>query len=1383
MKKLKLISTKILLLILAFIMPITMTGFVGFFFQPKDALADVAVNYIEPVTFTNSNFNYTTTTTLSQNPTNWTRQQATTNTTAGVINTDANYFNNRKNSTYYLANNPGAHASDTQILMINSKTSKDNSDENTNTYGNQSYKSGSITLNENSYYSFEVAFKSDSIYKTRNEYTLRGTDLNAPVNVSKSEFNSVNFSDDEPYISFTSGGRSYYVKKVLVEDAEPLASDFTSNLSFYADDEYVGVVIDQTTGNSKFIKLEDASAIEIGTKTNLYTDEKFETTETLESLLEETDPAITAGKLVLEKPNFEVYEDAPEYFTFQYDGLTCYISKSNVNYVFPSNTTTYKCESIEFTPSTITSGSAEEQTTRYSTTSGQYQISQTVNYYSRTTTSDNLNQYGLGSIYLDLNNSETNFTDGLAFEPVISKEWTSFYFFVATGNTSLSANLELTLGERSGNGSSGVVFFDNVEVWKYSPVDFYARYQEYLESKKLELDMSTPGLEEEPDTNIGTKTMSTVKFVSYVEDKSLTLPESLNFDFEKNDADNRINGWTRSQESTGRAKIVNVNSAEEFNSSNLGANYTSVGSNYLAKATLNGDGSLGKVTSGEKAMALAAQNQFIEVTSGDINISARQYYKIKAYYKISSLDGTAYFKVVEKMTDSVPADKYTLSQQSASITSNVTNNFTNNYGTVEFYVKGSSFYNSCINIVLSVGSSDAPATGCVVFDDITIEYSNYADYTAGGNKLALDPFSPQHSITNAKFDDAQNENENYPLAPADWTIEKEGFTFGGIINVKESEYEKYYESYLANQDLGNENPYLWAQGRGNPNSPGNKIDRNNNILMLANMNERAYQSVKSSTFTMTANSYYNLTFDYTTITRGTSDEHVSFKVSIYNESNILLYQAEDVYSELDWKTYSIYFQTSTAAENVFIQIEFGTKNGVGVAGYSYFDNFAIEQLELTADEFATIKETNNVSDLTNYYLNLGSNVITNNEKDFYSSAYTTSTNTNDNYGGIVTSSYIETRDDETEHVAPTFSEDSPFYLEDTDKYLFKITNNKAGTYTIQSNYSFDLAEESYYVLTFKLKTHFRYQNTSFDKDFDPTKYTYGANVGINADNSFKFMSNLVSNDDYETYTLYLHSTNEISGNLYISLTSANEGTCGTIVLYDLTFDKFDESNNEDIWEAYQAAITSVNGDNFDVNSSKVYVATQETPEDVESPDDSTDSETNTIGWEWLMYVGSIIFALAMIVAIVGYFLRKIKIKKIERKRKETYDRKGSLHRDVLRKEAEEERDKQAKDVEDVIKKFETELESLEKEHKEKVVSLRKENDAKATEKEFKQFAQKRSVISEKLNALNSQLENIKSPEYLLNIERRKYLEADAKQKLLKKESKKSAKTTTKKDEK
>ena len=92
---------------------------------------------------------------------------------------------------------------------------------------------------------------------------------------------------------------------------------------------------------------------------------------------------------------------------------------------------------------------------------------------------------------------------------------------------------------------------------------------------------------------------------------------------------------------------------------------------------------------------------------------------------------------------------------------------------------------------------------------------------------------------------------------------------------------------------------------------------------------------------------------------------------------------------------------------------------------------------------------------------------------------------------------------------------------------------------------------------------------------------------------------------------------------------------------------------------------------------------------------------------------------------------------------------------------------------------------LDKIHKQKVLNLREKDKgqvSKETDREFKLFAQKRTVIAEKIDSLNKQIEQINSPEYLLNLERKVYAQEEMKQKELSKISKQLNKEKEKKAE-
>lgn len=1323
MKKLKAINLKFCLIILALVMPISVTGIVSTFFQ-NAAFAEIDHKYVEEVSVTNSNFNSSTINSISESPSGWSKLVGDSNSTAGIINVGSN-FNNYKNSTYRLSVNPGSYYSndssedsDNQILMINSKININNKN---NT--REGFESNVISLDANSYYSFRIAFKSDSNYEEDTSYAKRG-DLSSSYNISNERYNEVGFGENE-YVQITIDGTTYYVNKNLTS-AGTLESAYTTNKAFYADTEYVGYNFkanEESDNLTVYSKIADARSITITNGTTLYLDPQED-----ESKTQDEDVEIDIDLV-------EVRDD--NYLHVVIDGRDCYVDKTNVNYNFDAGTE-YFNSSINFT-----SGSSNQN-------SGTYSVAEGTAYYSRNTKYNNLDEYGVGSIYLkglvDENGKEVE----LKFEKIISTEWTTFYFYIETGEEAQEVSLELWLGSEETK-SSGVVFYDAIKANRYSKNAFY-------ESYKANKDKSYTQINAE---NNNVETIARTQFVSFAVDNSIDVDSNLNF--EGDIGTDGLGGWTK--QGTGSAQIVSLNAPEGFKST---TGYDFVGSNFNVDVIVGENGSL-ELNDNKQAMALWANNGYVEVKSKDIEIKSHKLYKVTAYYKISEISGTAYLTIQEndniyKQIPLLNESNYTLASGNTSVSTNADNNFTNDYGTMEIYIKGSDIYNSSVNIVLALGSSSTSATGCVVFDDITIEEITSTEFTAAQEDSAsivtINENTAELSITNGNFNKTNDDDGNYPLTPSDWTIESgSGLTFGGVINTKETEYNSYYELYKENTDLGNDNPYLWAV-IGNPLNTNNSKEYYDNILMLYNYSTN--QKLTSPTFTLEANSYYNLTFNYKTLSTN-ENKPATFKVSIYNEDGVLLYEEDNVASD-KWRTYQIYFETFTGSENVYVQIDFGTSENK-MSGYAYFDNFELNTMEATA--YDEIRETNaNTVDMTDFYMHLPTNTVTDNLKDFTSGAYTTSGYDDDKEGGIVNATYFDNNS--------TFKIDT----DEEDKRVFVLKTKSNTTYTIDSIFTFDLTSGNYYTLSFKLKTNFAYQTAS--KDVDISELDYGGIVGLSG---FDYMTNLVSNDEYTEYTLYIHCTEDTSSTLHIAFQSDDFYTTGTMVIYDLSFTEL-SSDSDNASEGYDSAVDTMENSNYDVNKDHVF-ATQ-TASDDSSDSDTDDSEnetdtTNNDDFTWLLLIASLITGLAIVIAIIGYFMRKVKIKKIETKRKETYDRKGTIHRDVVRKEAEEQRNKEVSELEANIKKFEDELDALEKEHKEKVVKLRKEDEtsiSKTTEKEFKLFAQKRSIISEKIDVLKHQLENVKSPEYLLSLERKKYLEAESKQKALKKDAKKKTNKTT-----
>ena len=123
----------------------------------------------------------------------------------------------------------------------------------------------------------------------------------------------------------------------------------------------------------------------------------------------------------------------------------------------------------------------------------------------------------------------------------------------------------------------------------------------------------------------------------------------------------------------------------------------------------------------------------------------------------------------------------------------------------------------------------------------------------------------------------------------------------------------------------------------------------------------------------------------------------------------------------------------------------------------------------------------------------------------------------------------------------------------------------------------------------------------------------------------------------------------------------------------------------------------------------------------------------------------------------AYFMKKVTIKKWERKKASEYDRESTLYRDVVRREAEQIRDAKIKEYQDKIDEIKTELTRIEEVHQEILKKQRttsgQQEITKAMERDFKAYASKHTKLENQIEALNDKIESFKLPEYLISIQR------------------------------
>jgi len=933
----------------------------------------------------------------------------------------------------------------------------------------------------------------------------------------------------------------------------------------------------------------------------------------------------------------------------------------------------------------------------------------------------NGDDYVRASIYLSGIKNQDDEDVELGYENITSSNWKEYFFFVATGDKAQTVTLDLYLGTRTAERSEGAVFFDNANVVRYSENQFYDLCDSF-----------------------GYKNNDI--FGDYSEDKTKFLVEELktqanivegtdliNLDFEDEIVENtdtlgKYWNLSSSDKSNASARIVNIRDMQPVDFKNM-TGYGYVG-NDLSKD--NKQALVLWTNSGEYSSG------YVGVKSSDIAIAAHNVYKVSLKMKSAGIEnGSFYLKVSEAdaiydlyptliSNDKEAKNYYELgSQKTSGITSNTDNNWTNDYQTVEFYIKGHSVYNSFINLELWLGDVDTKAEGCVVVDNIQIEYANYSEFSSATNKLELTSFTgTADNISNPYFNSAEISDQNtYPLAATGWTADKgeEDYNESGVIYIgSENEYNEMYKG-----------KYDWAGIRPTPISDSAMA---NNVYMMFNSKE-SYQSLTSSTYELpTENDYYVLSFDYYTQEFG-SLTTPKIKVEVIDENGIVLFNKSDV-SKLDsWDSLQVYFHLpKTVSHTVKVKVSLGEKDDK-VGGIVYLDNFDISVSDVTAYTNGTYK-----SDLTNYYFNLStegkvgkeitsSPAYTLEVEEVYNSNYTT-----ENCGteaGIVSG---------IENVYGITSEEN----------LLVITNRVASKSTLKSNYKVNMQADKYYLLTFDLATIFDIDAQNANSDNHNCKY--GVSIKIDGYNAIE---GLLSSSELKEYKIYYKATSESTPVIYFTLVSDCDKTLGTALLTNFDF-------TESTSEAYNSA------KNDSAFNSSVFTATlTDAKEETETPDTEETPETNENkgGLDTaLVLASSLITGLALIVAIIGLVLQKVKIKKIDKIRKESYDRKLSQNHDAILNEAQKRRDDEVVKLQKAKANLEQERIDMEEKHKVYVRENRQANGklSRDVEKAFKKYNSDIVRLNEKINIVKEKIDYVMTAEYLLNLQRKVMMEEEDK---------------------
>ena len=946
----------------------------------------------------------------------------------------------------------------------------------------------------------------------------------------------------------------------------------------------------------------------------------------------------------------------------------------------------------------------------------------------------------------DANDNDSE-TIRIGYENLTNTVWKDYFIFIATGDESQTVTLDLYLGSANGARSNGAVFFDEVYINRYSENAFYDLCYDFNYNN---------------EDNYLTYNNQTVFLVDGLQDEKNYLDTTdYNFNFEDDieyDTNTLGDKWkiVKNGNLNGHVVITNIRDmrSDEFNS--LTGGYAYIGDT-LSYGNKN-------------AMLLWTDSTgYIGVQSNPIEIKAHQIYKISLKVKVAEIStGSFYLKVQENdeiynlypndlSSDENDSKYYALqSGQTSGITSNVENNFTNDYQTVELYIKGHSLYDSYINLELWLGDSSTNANGCVAIDDIQIEYATYDEFSSASNQVEFTSYSETATniITNGYFNSTQNANtdDSYPIAASDWTVTKgdENYNESGVIYTYNSDH---YKNLYANK-------YQWAGIY--PGKPlQNDQDKPNNIYMMYN-SQNSYQSITSTSYSLSSNSYYVLSFDY--YNQNASGLKASqIMVEIVDENGITLFKQNGFASAGNWNTAQIYFHTAeTVSHNIQVIIRLGTEEE-NVGGLVYLDNFIINSSDSTAFESARFQV-----DLTDYYLNLDKDNLSGEISDSAAYNFSVDESYDSNYssdeeltkcavGGIVSGNdnpYID--------IIPE--------LKTTETNYLVINTKVASSASLTSNFTFGLSADdgsNYYKFTFDLATIFNIGADNASTSEHDCKY----GVTINID-GFDTITELVTASELKHFEIYLQCTEATSPTITFTLVSDCDATTGTALISNIDFTSVtaNEYNTVELNSKYDDTIFKVN---------QISTTDDDTSDDDTTEDDNTTTDDST-DTTWLL-IPSIIMAVALLVAIIGMALRHVKIKKVEKIKKEAYDRKLAVNHDVILMEAQKRRDAEVEKLQKAKQSFEQQKAQTETDYK---AFIRENRDAdgkvsKAVEREFKKFNYDISRLEEKIDILKEKIDTVMTAEYLVSIEHKIIAEEEEKFKQDKKEWKNSKKTEKK----
>ncbi len=697
-------------------------------------------------------------------------------------------------------------------------------------------------------------------------------------------------------------------------------------------------------------------------------------------------------------------------------------------------------------------------------------------------------------------------------------------------------------------------------------------------------------------------------------------------------------------------------------------------------------------------------------TEDVITFAPNRVYQVSVKVKTKDLNGTASLTLERTDLDENDPAYSTNYNKTISITSNTysssVESVTNDYSTYSFYVISHPKQTTNYKLVFGLGSVESPATGKMYLSEIEISKINYETYSAGSsnNQISLVDAYKNSSImlNNGDFNAFKIANYNSPIpaTPLDWdvTLGKHSQKYG-VVNTKT------FATDLNELSLSNlRNP-----------SEGD----NNNVLMM--YNETADTLIyKSSSKSLNAKSYHKFEIDVQTQNSNLLVELVSKK----DDKEIVL-SSKTISTSNAWQTVTMFIHTGYQSMDVSLKLSLITSD----YGYAYVDNAKFDYL-LTESQLETQFNNTNESQLVSK-LNLTNLLDTPSSDKFAKSTIFSGETTAGVETGTVTllSSYLDEVIDSEENITIFNS----IANGETNKKALSIWSTDDVNYKLSSNVGYALSSGTYYKLTIDVFT----QNIDSNSDADEDEI--GASIGLSGFEN-KFV-NIKSNNLWTTYTFYIKPDTSSTSYLELGLGSENANTKGCVFFTNIVFD--DSITAEEYNSITESSVTKL-----------LTVVTES--EETDKEEETTETTENESSLNWIYLIPSLLTVLAVVIAVVGLLVRKIKWKNpFKKKSKTAYDRNKTVSVQYYTRKATTLREEKVRELTKDLEKVHEERKQYEDQYKQSLTKLREMKIKRASaveisklEKELKKTQKLSSGLGVTANRISDELKYAQTDMYL-----------------------------------